>query len=92
MKSDDFIRSARANRPDREKGDAPSIGRVSRMPGTGLPKTLRSRRKKRSGEHTRENFSSRSQKWVVLIWTWIFALVAVSLVALAGWMWVSFRE
>ena len=38
VKFRDVHRSVRAQRFDRSAGDAPSIGRVARVPGTGIPK------------------------------------------------------
>ena len=49
MKSRDIQRSVRAQRFDRSAGDAPSLGRVARVPGTGMPKGDRRRRRRGEG-------------------------------------------
>ena len=81
MKSDGIQRAVRANRHDRSEGDAPAIGRVARMPGTGLPKILRRRRNR--GERGRHR-----QGKAVLYWSVLLGVCALGSVAVAMFFWL----
>ncbi|MEO5713125.1 MAG: hypothetical protein ABIT37_06520 [Luteolibacter sp.] len=81
MKSDGIKRAVRANRHDRAAGDAPSLGRLARMPGTGLPKGTR-RRKKRSerGRHVESS--------VILHWSILFGVLTAIILVAAVYFWL----
>ena len=81
MKSDDIKRSVRATRHDRSAGDAPNIGRVAKMPGTGMPREKR-RRRSRRGEGEWRSGQDRQQgflKWTLLLAGVVFLLLGVTL-------------
>ncbi len=81
MKSDGIQRAVRANRHERSAGDAPSLGRIARMPGTGMPKGVRRRRKR--SERARQGDSKLIFNWSLLLGV----LAAVSLMgALFFWL------
>lgn len=63
MKPNDIHRSVQAQRHGRTEGDAPAIGRVARMPGSGLLKNKRRSRKKHEDGDSRR-LSPRQQKLV----------------------------
>jgi hypothetical protein len=86
MKSDGIKRSVRANRHDRAPGDAPSMGRVARMPGTGLPMKTRGKRRK-SGEGGKSG-ASRLGRRALLTTTLVLAGLAVMLLGGIFWMWL----
>ncbi len=79
MKSDDFQRSARSSHGDRSTGDAPDLGRVARMPGTGLPKG--ERRKRRRSEGGKSSRIRQARKLSVWIWTGMTLGAAVLVLA-----------
>ncbi|MEY3898018.1 MAG: hypothetical protein RLZZ214_3539 [Verrucomicrobiota bacterium] len=81
MKSDGIKRSVRANRHDRVAGDAPSIGRVARMPGTGLPRKTRGKRRKGDGVRP-------GRRRALLTATLVLAGLAVAVVGGIFWMWL----
>jgi hypothetical protein len=87
MKFRSIIRSIRANRHDRSIGDAPSsLGRLARMPGTGIPRRLRWHRVLGG---TKGERSARASALFSKIWTLLLiAMVVVSLGA-ALWLWVD---
>lgn len=87
MKSDDIKRSVRSQRHDRHAGDAPNMGRVSRMPGTGLPKG--ERRKRRRSEGGRNSRIRQSRALSIKIWS--ILLASVALVCLAVGFWFGLR-
>ncbi len=72
MKPDGIKRAVRANRHDRSAGDAPSLGRLARMPGTGIPKELRRQRKRAE----RGQRGRRGERNVILNWSILFGVVA----------------
>jgi hypothetical protein len=80
MKSDDIKRSVRAIRHSRSAGDAPNIGRVARMPGTG---TMRKKRRHRSYQ------GEGGDQQISLKWTLLFAVFAVLLFGMILWLWLS---
>lgn len=88
MKSDGIKRSVRANRHDRVPGDAPSIGRLSRMPGTGLPKKSRGRRKRKHGERGKRGRARFGRRALL---TTTFALAGVAVLLLGGFFWLWLR-
>lgn len=86
MKSDDFQRSVRSHRHDRTAGDAPNLGRLARMPGTGLPKSRRRKRKVRDGERVNQNRKAPGNR--LRSWTWALGGLAVVVLGLTFWLWL----
>lgn len=86
MNSDGIKRAVRAKRHDRAAGDAPSMGRVSRMPGTGLPKG--SRRKRRKSKRGRRGRLRRLRKRIINTWSVLLSAVALVALGLTVWLWV----
>jgi hypothetical protein len=86
MKIPNIIRSIRANRHDRAIGDAPSLGRLARMPGTGIPRRMRWHRMLGGvrGDGAVKGSALFSRIWTLLL----VAMVVISLGA-ALWLWVS---
>jgi hypothetical protein len=84
MKSRDIQRSVRSQRIERAAGDAPSIGRVPRVPGTGMPKGVR--RKHRRGQGERGNRERINRKRVVIAWSALFMTIAIGVLCVALWM------
>ena len=69
MKPDGIKRSVTAAQNDRVAGDAPNIGRVARMPGTGMPKGEK-RKRKRSDRSARKGKREGGRvllNWMILI-------------------------
>lgn len=87
MKPDDIRRSVRSERNDRHAGDAPNMGRVSRMPGTGLPKGERRKRKRSEGGRN----SKVRQGRALAIKIWSVMLASAALVCLGVGFWFGFR-
>lgn len=84
MKFGDFKLSFRAKRHERLIGDAPSLGRLSRMKGTGLPKG-RVRRKARRGR------GARKSQFTILSWSIMVGVVALAGIGAAIFMWLRLR-
>lgn len=90
MKPNDVRRSVRSQRFVRSAGDAPSIGRVGRMPGTGIPKGERRVRKRGErrggggGNRTRLNHAR-----VVITWSLVMVLVVVVGLGVALNLWLK---
>jgi hypothetical protein len=90
MKPDDGIRrSVRSAHRERAAGDAPSMGRVARMPGTGLPKGKRKKRK--TNESGRRFRAKRSRKKVIATWTALVGGVALVFLGLAVWLGMKYK-
>jgi hypothetical protein len=87
MKQRDVQRSVRVQRVDRTAGDAPSIGRVARVPGTGRPKGMK-RRKKR-GESGRGSRVRRNRRKVVITWSIVFMLLSMGTIGICVLLWVK---
>ncbi len=87
MKSDDIKRSVRTNRHDRAAGDAPSIGRVARMPGTGLPRS--SRHKRRNREHDQGGEGQKDRRRIIKIWSIILSALVFGILGIAQWVWIA---
>ncbi|RYD22711.1 MAG: hypothetical protein EOP88_07035 [Verrucomicrobiaceae bacterium] len=87
MKSDDIKRSVRSQRHDRHAGDAPNMGRVTRMPGTGLPKGERRKRKRSEGGRN----SKVRQGRALSIKIWSVMLLFAALVCLGVGLWFGLR-
>jgi len=82
MKSDGIRRAVQANRHERSAGDAPSLGRLARMPGTGLPKgTRRRRQRSERGRH--------GARRVILNWSILFGILAALTLVAAAYFWVQ---
>ena len=94
MKSDDFQRSVRSTKNDRSEGDAPNIGKVGRMPGTGLPKGLRRKKRKsesggrNSGEVPKGNRVRDLRRKVVFTWSLVLSGVVLLILGGAVWLWI----
>lgn len=93
MKSDDFQRSVRSTRNERSEGDAPNIGKVGRMPGTGLPKGERRRRRRGEGGESRrgDGHRSKAQEWrrkVVLMWSVLLSGLVLLILCASVWLWI----
>ncbi|MGL5019793.1 MAG: hypothetical protein ACRDBP_16780 [Luteolibacter sp.] len=69
MKFSSIKRAVRASSHERAAGDAPNIGRVARMPGTGIPKVRRRRRggRGKSGKGLGPGGSLVSKLWTILL-------------------------
>lgn len=83
-------RSVKSQQHDRKVGDDPAIGRVARMPGAGIRKTLGTRRKRNSRGKTRggNGEKHRWKKRMILIWSGTLAIFALGVIggALVLWM------
>lgn len=89
MKKDGLQRSVRSQKHDRAAGDAPTMGRVSRMPGVGIPKGERRRRRKTEGHSTSR--LARGNRTSIYIWTALLGIGAC--ICLAGAIWLGlFRK
>lgn len=83
MKPRDVQKAVKPQRFDRAAGDAPSLGRVARVPGTGMPKPS-SRRRRRSGEgwsDRRGKSENNARRRVVLVWSSLLAVATFASVA-----------
>jgi hypothetical protein len=83
LKSNDVHRSVRSQRFARSAGDAPNIGRVSRVPGTGLPKGLRRRRRRDAA-----NPQQRRRRISLLAWSLLLLMLALSVLAFFMVFWL----
>jgi hypothetical protein len=86
MNPDDIQRGVRAKRHDRAEGDAPGIGRVARMPGTGLPKG--ERRTRRISDGGRGSRVREGRKSVITIWSILLLGMVLLVLGVAIWIWV----
>ncbi|MES2438285.1 MAG: hypothetical protein V4584_04440 [Verrucomicrobiota bacterium] len=86
MKSDDIKRSVRSLKHDRSAGDAPDIGRVARMPGTGLPKG--ERRKRRRSEGGKKSRIREGSRVVIATWSFLLAGTVLVVLGLIIWLWL----
>jgi hypothetical protein len=87
---DDIKRAVRASQFSRAPGDAPSLGRVARMPGTGLPKKRRRKKKRDSEGKTRTGGSRvrRARRRMILGWSILLALVMLAVFGAAVGFWL----
>ncbi len=83
MKSKGFIRSAQLQRHKRALGDAPSIGRVTKMPGVGAPKSRRT--KGSNGDKKRITHDQRSHQIVIRIWSVMLCIATLAFFSAAIW-------
>lgn len=94
MKSDDFQRSVRSSKNERSEGDAPNIGKVGRMPGTGLPKDVRRKRRRsdgaggKSGEVRKGDRLRESKRWIILTWSLMLTGVVLLILGISVWLWI----
>ncbi|MCX6866606.1 MAG: hypothetical protein NTV46_10395 [Verrucomicrobia bacterium] len=86
MNHHDIQRAVRAKRIDRTLGDAPSLGRLARAPGTGLRKLIR--RGRRHGAGTRRKRSRRRR--VIVVWSVVLVVVTIGVLSIAVWLWLLF--
>lgn len=84
MSSDGIKRSVRSQRYDRAAGEGPSIGRVAKMPGTGLPKG--ERRKRRVEDGGRGSRVRNARRTIIIIWSIMLAVVAIAVLVVTIWL------
>lgn len=89
MKSDGIRRSVRSAHRERAEGDAPDLGRVARIPGTGLPKG--SRRSRKTRETRRRSRAKLHRNRVLAAWSLLVGTVAVGCLGLAIWLGLGYR-
>lgn len=84
------IQSSAAYQRQRDPGDAPGIGRVKRMPGTGIPRVIRKRsRSAGRSDRTRDKRQIRqmqARRFAILLWL-SFVLLATLAVLAGGFVW-----
>ncbi|GAA5131701.1 hypothetical protein JIN84_07065 [Luteolibacter yonseiensis] len=93
MKSDDFQRSVRSSKNGRSEGDAPNIGKVGRMPGTGLPRTIRRKRRgegggSASGEIRKTDRGREFRRKVILMWSLLLSGLVLVILGVSVWLWI----
>ena len=71
----------------RSAGDAPNIGRVARVPGTGLPKGSR-RERRRSDRRGRSQMQRVHRRHVLITWSVVLFLLAVAVLGFFLWSWL----
>jgi hypothetical protein len=86
MKSDGIKRSVRNNRHDRATGDAPNMGRVARMPGTGMPKG--ERRTRQRSEGGRSNKIREGRRQIIVIWSVLLCIALVGTLGSVFFLWL----
>ncbi|HEX7261739.1 MAG TPA: hypothetical protein VF258_07990 [Luteolibacter sp.] len=86
MKSTGIQRSVKGQRRDRLIGDAPAIGRVARMPGTGLPKGEQRQWEASGASH--DNQTRESGKWIIRTWSFLLIGVVILTLGLAISLWL----
>lgn len=84
MKSRGILRAVRAVRFERTVGDAPSLGRVERVWGTGRSKHTR---RNKDGARSRRHRGRRWRRRVVMVWSLVFSLVGLLAIGGALWLW-----
>ncbi len=89
MKGRDFQRSVKARKFDRSAGDAPSLGKVARMPRREARKAKRRRRRV---EGARQDRSASSRRTVVLVWSAVFSLVTLAVLGGIFGMWLKSKR
>lgn len=62
------------------------MGRVSRMPGTGLPRG--SRRKRKKSEHRRGSRVRRSRRQIIKVWSIMLSASVFVVLGIALWLWI----
>jgi len=82
MKESDVKRAFRVNRHERLVGDAPSLGRVSRMAGDSR---RQSRRRSRGARGRRKN------RFAILSWSIVVCVLACGVIGAAIFMWLRVR-
>lgn len=87
MKPHGIHKSVRSLDSGRSIGDAPSLGRVSRMPGTGMPKGERRRRKR--SDSRRNTRQRKNRRLVILTWTAVIFVCALGGLGAALWFWLK---
>lgn len=86
MKPNDVKRSVQSHREGRSAGDAPSMGRVARMRGTGLPRQVR---RQRSGEGGRGSRGREYRKKLVRTWSLIMGGLAAASLVVVIFLWLG---
>lgn len=91
VKDRDVQRSVRVQRFNRSAGDAPSLGKVARVHGTGLSKDALRRRRK-GGPRTKEATpNGKHRRNVILVWTAVLVVAVLGVLAVFFWSWVRPR-
>ena len=85
MKNDAIKRSVRSQRFSRTAGDAPNIGRVARVPGTGMPRGARRQRKR--GERRGQAANVR-RRTAMIAWSSLIFVIAFAILGLFLWAWL----
>jgi len=86
MKSNDVKRSVKFYREGRSAGDAPSMGRVARMRGTGLP---RQRCRQKGGDGSRGRRGGEYREKLVRTWSMIMGGLAAVSLAVVIFLWLG---
>jgi hypothetical protein len=93
MKPRDVQRAVKSQRFGRSAGDAPSIGRVARVPGTGMPREIRRKRRRGELSGTRD-LDARSirvrlaRRRVIIAWSSLFLFLVCAAFAVILWSWL----
>ncbi len=80
MKSDGIRRAVRKQRYRRSPGDAPNLGKLKKMPGTGRPKGLKHRKKRSQSKRSRRLRASKKR----ILRTWTRLIAGIFLVSFLG--------
>lgn len=87
LKPNDIHRSVKPQRFARAAGDAPNLGRVARVPGTGLPKGPRKRRRRDEMQDDSSPQRKRRRN-LVLLWSMVLVMVALSVLGFFLFTWL----
>ena len=88
MNRRDIQRAVQAKHLDRTAGDAPSIGPVTRIPGTGRRKNIR--RKKRHGAGNGHKHKRNERRRVIAAWSVVGVVGTIGVLGIAMWLWLLF--
>ncbi len=89
VKERDIQRSVRIHRFNRAAGDAPSLGKVTRVRGNRLPKETLRRRRRINDPQTRKTHSGKPQRRkVILAWTAVLVAAVLGVLAVFFWSWL----
>jgi hypothetical protein len=92
VKERDVQRSVRIQRFNRSAGDAPSLGKVTRVHSPGLPKeAMRRRRRDASSRSKGAAPSGKHRRNVILTWTVVLVVAVLGVLAFFFWSWVRPR-
>jgi hypothetical protein len=92
VKERDIERSVRAQRFNRSAGDAPSLGKITRVRGKSQPKEFLRRRRRSGGpRHKEATPGGRYQNKVILAWTVLLILAVLGVLAFFFLSWLRPR-